>query len=185
MEDILHSIRQIITEDEPGAKKDAPPVSGSSILELTEIVAEEPSSPPPATEEKPMDTVDIDKLFEQTPAPATAPAPDIKPPTELPPEQPAMVAPPVTPVPTGETLLSDMATKQATDALKPVMQNLSRSDKVFNLESPGFRSGNTVEGLVQELLRPMLKEWLDDNLPKLVERIVEKEVKRIIALNSN
>lgn len=38
---------------------------------------------------------------------------------------------------------------------------------------------NTLEGLVREMLRPMLKEWLDANLPVLVERIVAKEVARI------
>ncbi|MCJ8155911.1 DUF2497 domain-containing protein [Sphingomonas sp. LaA6.9] len=39
---------------------------------------------------------------------------------------------------------------------------------------------NTLEGLVREMLRPMLKEWLDSNLPELVERVVAKEVARII-----
>lgn len=38
---------------------------------------------------------------------------------------------------------------------------------------------NTIEGVVRELLRPMLKEWLDENLPKIVERSVEAEVQRI------
>lgn len=38
---------------------------------------------------------------------------------------------------------------------------------------------NTLEGLVREMLRPMLKEWLDANLPVLVERIVAREVARI------
>lgn len=38
---------------------------------------------------------------------------------------------------------------------------------------------NTLEGLVREMLRPMLKEWLDGNLPAIVERIVAKEVARI------
>lgn len=39
---------------------------------------------------------------------------------------------------------------------------------------------NTLDGLVRELLRPMLKEWLDANLPELVERIVTREVARAI-----
>ncbi|KGM32560.1 DUF2497 domain-containing protein, partial [Inquilinus limosus] len=37
----------------------------------------------------------------------------------------------------------------------------------------------TVDDLVRELLRPMLKEWLDANLPRLVEQAVEREVSRI------
>jgi cell pole-organizing protein PopZ len=39
---------------------------------------------------------------------------------------------------------------------------------------------NTLDGLVREMLRPMLKEWLDANLPELVERVVAREVARVI-----
>lgn len=39
---------------------------------------------------------------------------------------------------------------------------------------------NTLDGLVREMLRPMLKEWLDANLPELVERVVTREVARAI-----
>lgn len=38
---------------------------------------------------------------------------------------------------------------------------------------------NTLEGMVRELLKPMMKEWLDDNLPTIVEEKVEAEVQRI------
>ncbi|WP_083910910.1 DUF2497 domain-containing protein [Henriciella marina] len=38
---------------------------------------------------------------------------------------------------------------------------------------------NTLDGLMRELLRPMIKEWLDANLPTIVERKVEEEVQRI------
>jgi cell pole-organizing protein PopZ len=39
---------------------------------------------------------------------------------------------------------------------------------------------NTLDGLVREMLRPMLKEWLDANLAELVERVVTREVARAI-----
>lgn len=39
---------------------------------------------------------------------------------------------------------------------------------------------NTLDGLVREMLRPMLKQWLDANLPDLVERVVAREVARVI-----
>jgi len=39
---------------------------------------------------------------------------------------------------------------------------------------------NTMDGLVREMLKPMLKDWLDANLPDLVERVVAREVARII-----
>src|SRR5262249_25449643 len=41
------------------------------------------------------------------------------------------------------------------------------------------RSGRTVEELVSELLRPMLKAWLDENLPEMVERLVRAEIERV------
>lgn len=42
------------------------------------------------------------------------------------------------------------------------------------------RSGETsLEGLTRDLLRPMLAEWLDRNLPALVERLVKAEIARI------
>ncbi len=53
------------------------------------------------------------------------------------------------------------------------------------LSEPGaqpqiVRSGETsLEGLTRDLLRPMLKEWLDTNLPPIVEAMVEREITRI------
>jgi cell pole-organizing protein PopZ len=42
------------------------------------------------------------------------------------------------------------------------------------------RSGETsLEGLVRDMLRPMLAEWLDKNLPEMVERLVKAEIARI------
>ena len=41
------------------------------------------------------------------------------------------------------------------------------------------RSGRTVEELVSELIRPMLKTGLDDNLPAIVERLVHAEIERL------
>ena len=42
--------------------------------------------------------------------------------------------------------------------------------------------GQTVEGVVRELLKPMLKDWLDQNLPAIVEARVEAELERIARL---
>ena len=53
------------------------------------------------------------------------------------------------------------------------------------LSEPGVapqivRSGETsLEGLTRDLLRPMLKDWLDNNLPPIVEAMVEREITRI------
>ena len=41
------------------------------------------------------------------------------------------------------------------------------------------QNAKTLEDLVKEMLRPMLKAWLDDNLPNLVERLVRAEIERV------
>ncbi|WP_340647105.1 DUF2497 domain-containing protein, partial [Phenylobacterium sp.] len=41
------------------------------------------------------------------------------------------------------------------------------------------RDGRTLEDVVRELLRPLLKQWLDDNLPRIVQDTVQSEVERI------
>src|SRR5438445_790256 len=68
----------------------------------------------------------------------------------------------------------------------PVQQILSRStvsavESAFNSLAHTVLSNNarTLEDLVKEMLRPMLKSWLDDNLPGLVERIVKAEIERV------
>jgi cell pole-organizing protein PopZ len=40
-------------------------------------------------------------------------------------------------------------------------------------------AGRTLEDLVRELLRPMLRDWLDANLAQLVERLVQEEIRRM------
>jgi cell pole-organizing protein PopZ len=49
------------------------------------------------------------------------------------------------------------------------------------LVKPQAGEDNTLDGLVRNLLRPMLKDWLDANLPALVEEMVGKEIARITA----
>jgi cell pole-organizing protein PopZ len=53
--------------------------------------------------------------------------------------------------------------------------------RAFNSLSRTVLSENarTLEDLVREMLRPMLKAWLDDNLPPLVERLVRAEIERV------
>lgn len=68
----------------------------------------------------------------------------------------------------------------------PTPQMLSHStvsaiESAFNTLANTVLSNNarTLEDLVKEMLRPMLKSWLDDNLPGLVERIVKSEIERV------
>jgi cell pole-organizing protein PopZ len=54
-------------------------------------------------------------------------------------------------------------------------------DSAFNAlaQTVLVQNGRTLEDLVRELLRPMLKAWLDDNLPNMVERLVRAEIERV------
>jgi len=68
----------------------------------------------------------------------------------------------------------------------PSQPILSRStvsavESAFNTLAHTVLSNNarTLEDLVKEMLRPMLKSWLDDNLPGMVERIVKAEIERV------
>jgi cell pole-organizing protein PopZ len=67
----------------------------------------------------------------------------------------------------GRTLLSN-----ATD---------SSVGAAFNalLASRFVQHSDVVKGLIREMLRPMLKTWLDDNLPDIVERLVSAEIERV------
>ncbi|HEY0224590.1 MAG TPA: DUF2497 domain-containing protein, partial [Pseudolabrys sp.] len=58
---------------------------------------------------------------------------------------------------------------------------VSAVDSAFNSLAMTVLGNNarTLEDLVKEMLRPMLKSWLDDNLPGLVERIVRAEIERV------
>ena len=58
---------------------------------------------------------------------------------------------------------------------------VSAVESAFNALASTVLSNNarTLEDLVKEMLRPMLKSWLDDNLPNMVERIVKAEIERV------
>jgi uncharacterized protein len=59
-------------------------------------------------------------------------------------------------------------------ASRTALSSLSRL-----IVKPEVEGSDTLEGVVREMLRPMLKEWLDANLPQLVEAMVAKEIARI------
>ena len=66
---------------------------------------------------------------------------------------------------------------------QPLMsqQTASAVNSAFNTLAQTVLSNNarTLEDLVKEMLRPMLRSWLDDNLPGLVEKIVRAEIERV------
>ena len=146
MEEILASIRRIISEEEQPAPE--------PVLDLTEHE--------PAVASTDEDDI-VFEAVEQAVAAAPAPAPTM---THMP-------APVETPsAPPEPTILSTPTTHAAAGSLARLAGSLRIADT----------NGQTVEGVVRELLKPMLKEWLDKNLPAIVESRVEAELERIARL---
>jgi cell pole-organizing protein PopZ len=162
MEEILASIRRIISEDDAPAAEAAeaheepaaafepapepepepePEDAHEDVLELTERIA-------PAAS-----IGDIDAYEKPAPAPVIAPSP---------------ASAPVFSRKVEERLVSEPSATAAASAF----ENLSAS-------IPLPPVGRTLEDLAGELLRPLLKSWLDENLPRIVEAKVAEEVERI------
>ena len=74
------------------------------------------------------------------------------------------------------TLSSDMAEQLLAPATDAAVHGAMA--RLGALSNTGI-GGMTVEGMIRDMLRPMLKDWLDENLPSLVERMVEKEIARV------
>lgn len=165
MEEILASIRRIISEDDAPAEPEAaapppPPPEpvyeapvDDDVLELTDPMEPEPAYEP---EPEPLETLgDLDVYSPSAPEPAPEPY------------RPAP-APAFNRDAVADNLVGDHAAGLAASAFGSLSSALLMP-----------KDGRTLEDVVRELLRPLLKEWLDQNLPRIVEAKVEEEVHRI------
>ncbi len=84
-------------------------------------------------------------------------------------------APPSTPFPPAPARLDDQQERLLSNAAGAAV------DSAFHALAQTVLSQNarTLEDLVRDMLRPMLKSWLDDNLPGMVERMVRAEIERV------
>ena len=132
MEDILASIRRILSEDE------APP-----------------ADPAPAAAPVPHDQGGVLAL------------------------DPAMIvsepAPNAAPHPVPQTLVAPEAADAAAAALGNLVRTLA-AERNLAIRS----AGPSIEDIVREEIRPLLKAWLDAHLPELVERLVRAEIERVV-----
>lgn len=183
MEEILASIRRIISED--GEPDEGGEESGAAAETEVEAVADEAPSEeePEAAEAKDEDVLELteDMVAEEEPAPEPEPesAPEPAPaPTPAPEIAEVPAAPPPAPPPAAaEGLVSPATAASATDSFAQLAGAASAARDV-----PFYGdSARTLEQLVKELLKPMLKEWLDANLPHMVERLVGKEISKLAA----
>jgi hypothetical protein len=187
MEEILASIRRIISEEDvPADKGDdlpVPPpepepqaaVASAFAAPEREPEAEPEPQPEPVAFAADEDDDEVLELTERVESvgdidaysPTTAPA--FEEPVSAAYEEPApALAPAPAPVDVGEGLVGPEAASLAASAFTRLSANI------------GLGNGDaTLEQIVRELLRPLLKQWLDDNLPGIVQTAVEAEVERI------
>lgn len=154
MEDILASIRRILDDEAPGDA--APPAGGEEVLELTETML--------APEDQPV-----------KPVPPAAPA-AAEPPPHL-----AAVPPLETPAAAPESALIGAAAAGAAGASLAALRAATGAAAAAPARPEtlvGYAS-LTLEQMVREEIRPLLRAWLDENLPPLVERLVKAELERI------
>ena len=143
----------------------------SEVLDLTEAMA----APAPDADDGPavtFRTIDAasDVIFtDRAPDPPAEPAVRI---IEEP-RRPAAPAQPVTPI--------TPAPAPALDRALISTSTVAAVDSAFNSLAHTVigQNARTLEDLVKEMLRPLLKSWLDDNLPGLVDRIVRAEIERV------
>lgn len=171
MEEILQSIKRIIAEESE------PAPSGSDVLELTELLSDDDAGKlVDNSQNNPVGTMSIEEIMATPTEPAPAAAP-----IEAPAPKPAPTMAAIEPA-VREELSSTIASESTIDKSAAAMDALRRMPYSIPPIPPSglhFRSGITIEDLVLEAMRPMLKSWLDEYLPGLVERLVEKEVRRV------
>ena len=84
------------------------------------------------------------------------------------------VAPPLELQPAGAGLLAPDRAAAAASSVGALLRSISQERG-----SQVHRGGPTIEDLVREEVRPLLKEWLDQHLPPMVERLVRQEIERV------
>ncbi len=171
MEDILASIRRIISDDQEVPPPSEPHEPSSSSLKNVLDIAELHVSPLVGTSpNEPLlgpwsrgDAAHVESGSD----------PDWK--TFDAPEEPA-------PIVVREPVLK-AAVRPAPKAAESLLSHETSASVsgAFNRLSETVKPAppQTVEDLMKEMLRPMLKAWLDDNLPSLVERLVRAEIERV------
>lgn len=143
MEEILASIRRIISE-EGEAPKEAEPAQ-DDVFELTKLAAE-PAPAVAAERPRPSLVAPPDELTFAPRDPEPAPSYD------------------------SETLVSPGTAARASNHFDVLERHIQMAETPL---------GGSLEGLVRDMLRPLLKGWVETHLPVIVERIVREEVERL------
>jgi cell pole-organizing protein PopZ len=179
MEEILASIRRIISEDDtPGeGEGDAPAAAAAAPAEepMADLEAMAPFEMPDVAEPAPLvleEGEEVLELTERLDGPVdTDEAPAMSDLEVLAPQEPAFdsfdIEPPAA-FGDDEPLVSASPAAEAASAFERLERNILMPAE-----------GRTLEDVVREMLRPMMRAWLDEHLPSIVEAQVAAEVERI------
>ena len=191
MEEILASIRRIISDDDKEMEaatqqnEGAPEVKDELVEEEVGAMPEPEPEPEPAPElsAEEIDDDDDDDILDLTDMEAPDPEPlfeeqaykEVEPEPVAPPVSPSP-PPPSAPTPPAANLVSPPQAGEASGSFERLTEKLNEDYS----ELPIGNGAVTLEGLTRELVRPMLKEWLDQHLPMTVERLVREEIERLV-----
>jgi len=204
MEEILASIRRIIADDDakPGKAPETAPAakqSAGAAPGATPAPPAKPAAPPaskpttPAAAANSQDEIDA-MLAELDGPPKAAPKPTASQPAapdvlDLTESMTSAATPSPGPAPSFRTIDANPDVVFASKPEPPPVpdrglissETVKAVDSAFNTLAHTVigQNARTLEDLVREMLRPMLKSWLDDNLPGMVERIVRAEIERV------
>ncbi len=179
MEEILASIRRIIADDNPDAAKAAAPAPAP---------APQPQPQSAAPARAPMSQDDIDAMLADQAA-DDGEVLDLGEPVSPPRAEPAGN---FQQIPASDVVFREEPVRETqppavydepevpAERLLSAETNAAVSAAFGSLATTILsENSRTIEDLVREMLRPMLKAWLDDNLPGLVERMVRAEIERV------
>jgi len=188
MEEILASIRRIIAEDgdaaapavamadgaAPAPAAVAAPAAAPAPAPVAAAAPVAPPKPPPID-----DILELTEVVEpDEPAIEAAPPPPEPPPQRVPEFTPAIVANerPAPAAPAGERIVSPATAAASVAAFSQIASLSAARDRDLPLGAGHL----TLESLVREELRPILKAWLDQHLPDTVERLVQEEIAQLV-----
>jgi len=125
-----------------------------------------PAPPPVPEPPPPVAAAEPPPVYTPPPAPLPPEPPKLE--TKMPENAPENVEPP-------HSIISDKTTDAAASSIGALVRSMSTEKSVTV-----SRTGLTIEDMVREEIRPLLKSWLDTHLPSLVERVVRSEIERVI-----
>ena len=166
MEEILASIRRIIADEKDPVEEVAGAASegvAEEAIDLTdEIKGDDSSEEIDLADDEPEAVSEPESELEPKPRPISKP-----------------VMAPIPVEPEDDSLVSDDVAGAAASSLSELANTVEIERRAAGMVSLLGNGRRTLEDMAMELMRPLLREWLDANLPPIVEKAVQKEVERI------